>query len=345
MANMLTRLKTDFRLSIITLLGASALLGITPFAVMRFLQGDLVAGGIDTTILLSISGGMVYAWITGDTRRSGMVLATVACSGAVMVAAVVGEVGLFWLYPCLVTTFFLASPRMAGFLNLASISAMVGLGDVFQSDVQMWTFTATAVVVSAAAYVFAQRNDSQRHSLEHLATIDPLTGVKNRRSMDEELNLASAHAERTGLSYALVMLDIDHFKKINDEYGHGVGDGVLIDLATLIQHSTRKSDQLFRYGGEEFVLVLPGVDGAGLTAVMNNLQHTLRKKIRHPGGAISASFGVALRKPGERVENWLERADTALYEAKEAGRDRIVFSDAMPAANPDLSVGSTELVG
>jgi len=342
---MLKRLKADFRLSIITLLGASALVGITPFAVMRFLQGELVAGGIDTAILLSISVGMIYAWVTGDTRRSGAVLAFVASFGAVMVAAVVGDVGLFWLYPCLVTTFFLASPRVAGFVNLASIMSMVGLGDVFQSGVQMWTFTATAVVVSAAAFVFAQRNDSQRHSLEHLATIDPLTGVKNRRSMDEELNLASAHAERTGLSYALVMLDIDHFKKINDEYGHGVGDGVLIDLATLIQHSTRKSDQLFRYGGEEFVLLLPGVDGVGLTAVMNNLHHTLRKKVRHPGGAISASFGVALRKPGERVESWLERADTALYEAKETGRDRIVFSGAMPAANSNLSVGSPELAG
>ena len=341
---MLKRLKTDFRLSIITLLGASALLGITPFAVTRFLQGELVAGAIDTAILLSISIGMIYAWVTGDTRRSGAVLAFVASFGAVMVAAVVGEVGLFWLYPCLVTTFFLASPRIAGFVNLASIMAMISLGDVFQSGVQMWTFTATSVVVSAAAFVFAKRNDVQRHSLEHLATIDPLTGVKNRRSMDEELNLASAHAERTGLSYALVMLDIDHFKKVNDEYGHGVGDNVLIDLTTLVQQSTRKSDQLFRYGGEEFVLLLPGVDGAGLTAVMNNLQHTLRNKVKHPGGAISASFGVALRKPGERVERWLERADTALFEAKEAGRDRIVFSDAMPAANSDVSVGSPELV-
>ncbi|SHK09332.1 diguanylate cyclase (GGDEF) domain-containing protein [Marinobacter antarcticus] len=342
---MLKRLRTDFRLSIITLLGASALLGITPFAIMRFLQGNFVAGSIDTSILLSICGVMAYAWITGDTRRSGMVLAVIACSGAVAVAAVVGEVGLFWLYPCLVTAFFLVSPRIATFLNLVSIAAMTALGDVFQSDVQMWTFTATALVVSATAFAFAHRTDNQRERLEHLATIDPLTGVKNRRSMDEELNLAGAHAERSGLSYALVMLDIDHFKKVNDEYGHGVGDVVLVDLVTLIQQSTRKSDQLFRYGGEEFVLLLPGVDGAGLTAVMNNLQHIMRKKMRHPGGAISASFGVALLGPGESIESWLERADTALYEAKETGRDRVVFSDNMSAADADVSVGSPELAG
>lgn len=342
---MLNRLKTDFRLSIITLLGASALLGITPFAAMRFLQGNVVAGLIDTSILLIICSGMAYAWITGDTRRSGMVLAVIACSGAVAVAAAVGNVGLFWLYPCLVTTFFLVAPRVAALLNLTSIAAMMTQGDAFQSDVQMWTFTATAVVVSATAFAFAQRTNNQRERLEQLATIDPLTGVQNRRSMDEELNQAAAHAERTGVSYALVMMDIDHFKNVNDTYGHGVGDGVLVDLVTLLQQSTRKSDQLFRYGGEEFVILLPGVDGAGLSAVMNNLQHILRKQVRHPGGAISASFGVALLKHGEPVDDWLGRADSALYEAKELGRDRVVFSDNVPEPDANLSVGGTGSAG
>src|SRR5690554_1793135 len=341
--SMLKRLRTDFRLSIITILGTSALLGITPFAIMRFLQGNHVAGAIDTTIMLTILGGMAYAWITGDTRRSGMLLAVIACSGAVVVAMVVGEVGLFWLYPCLVTAFFLVSPRVATFLNLSSIGAIVLHGDAFQDDIQKWTFMATALVVSATAFAFAQRTDNQRERLEHLATIDPLTGVKNRRSMDEELDLAAAHAERTGIPYALVMLDIDHFKKVNDEYGHGVGDEVLIDLVTLIRHSTRKYDQLFRFGGEEFVLLLPGVDGEGLLSVMNNLQHVLRKKMKHSGGAITASFGVALLKHGESGESWLERADAALYEAKETGRDRVIFSDTMPTYDSDQPSDKPEL--
>lgn len=327
---MLNRLKTDFRLSIITLLGTSAFLGITPFAAIRFWQGNVLAGLIDTSILVFICAGMAYAWITGDTRRSGVVLAVIACAGAVAVAAAVGEVGLFWLFPCLVTTFFLANPRLATLLNATSIVAMVAQSDVFQSDIQMWTFAATAVVVSAAAFAFAQRTNDQRERLEQLATIDPLTGVQNRRAMNEELGEAAAHAERTGMSYALVMMDIDHFKKINDTYGHGVGDSVLVDLVTRVQQSTRKSDQLFRYGGEEFVLLLPGVDGAGLSAVMNNLQHIVRKKVKHPGGAISASFGVAVLRHSEHVGSWLERADSALYEAKKMGRDRVVFSGNMP---------------
>ncbi|WP_414674598.1 GGDEF domain-containing protein [Marinobacter sp.] len=327
MQRILYRLSTDFRLSIITLLGASAVLGITPFAVMRFLQDNLLAGLVDTTILLGICGGVVYAWLTGDTRRSGLVLAVTACGGAVMVGMVVGEPGLFWLYPCLVTTFFLAHPRIAIVLNIASVLALMIHGEAFRSSIQMWTFAATTVVVSACAYVFAHRNHNQRQRLEHLATIDPLTGIKNRRSMDQELDLAAANAERTGLPCALALLDIDHFKKINDEHGHGVGDEVLVDMVTLLQQNTRKSDQLFRFGGEEFVLLLSGVDGVSLKAVMSNLQQVLRKYMTHPGGSVTASFGVAQLIHGESVESWLGRADTALYEAKESGRDRIVFAE------------------
>lgn len=145
----------------------------------------------------------------------------------------------------------------------------------------------------------------------------------------------AANAERSGLPYALVLLDLDHFKKINDEYGHGVGDEVLTELVALLESNTRRSDQLFRYGGEEFVLLLPGVDGVNLRAVMNNLQQVLRKYMKHPGGPVTASFGVALLGHGESVESWLARADNALYTAKETGRDRIVYAEDIGQPMPE----------
>ncbi|TKV69092.1 GGDEF domain-containing protein [Marinobacter panjinensis] len=331
---MLYRLKTDFRLSIITLLGISALLGISPFAVMRFAQGNMLAGIVDTTIMLAITVGMVYAWVTGDTDRTGLAMAIVACAGAVTVGALVGEPGLFWLYPCLVSSFFLTEPRYAIFINLAAVLALMVHGAAFSSTIQMWSFSATAVVVSCCAYVFAHRNENQRERLEHLATIDPLTGVKNRRSMDEELAMAAASAARTGIAYGLVLLDIDHFKKINDEHGHSVGDDVLTEMVALIEQNIRKSDQLFRFGGEEFVLLMSGVDETGLRAVMHNLQHIMHKFLKHPGGKVTASFGVALLKNGETPDDWLARADEALYKAKASGRDQIVYADDVSAQGP-----------
>ncbi|MFV8572118.1 GGDEF domain-containing protein [Marinobacter sp. SBS5] len=324
---MLYRLKNDFRLSIVTLLSGSAILGITPFAIMRFLDGNLLAGFIDLGILVVLSGSLIYAWVTHDTYRSGIFLAIASCTGAVVVGILVGEVGLFWLYPCLVTTFFLAPSRVAAALNLVSVLAMMTVENAFTSSVQMWTFVASTTIVSACSYVFALRNKEQRERLEQLATIDPLTGVKNRRSMDQELDLAAANAERTGLSYALVILDIDHFKKINDEYGHGVGDNVLRDLVGLIEENTRRTDLLFRFGGEEFVVLFPGVDEDNLKTVVANLQQGLRRSLKGPGGPVTSSFGVAVLRHGESVTSWLSRADHALYRAKESGRDRVVYGD------------------
>ncbi len=323
---MLYRLKADFRLSIITLLGASAILGITPFAVFRFLQGNLLAGLIDIAILAVIVGSVTHAWVTGRTDRSGLFLAVMTSSSAVVVGALTGEPGLFWLFPCLVTSFFLTSPRLAIVINLSAITLMMAQTEIFRSLVQMWSFAAGAVVVSACAYVFAFRNESQRERLEHLATIDPLTGVRNRRSMDEELAWAVNNASRTGGTYSIAMLDIDHFKQVNDKYGHGVGDDVLVSMVALIQQNTRRTDRLFRYGGEEFVLLLPATDGEGLKTVLNNVQQVLRKHLRHPGGTVTASFGVATLMTRESVDSWLARADAALYRAKESGRDCIIYS-------------------
>ena len=179
---MLYRLRTDFRLSIITLLGASAILGITPFAVMRFMQGNVLAGLMDSSILLGILAAVVYAWVTGDTRRSGLASAVIACSGAVAVGTVVGEPGLFWLYPCLVTTFFLANPRIAVVLNISSVLVLMVHGGAFRSDVQMWSFASTAFVVSACAYVFALLTSVYINDAENLRILD-FVDLRSPRSL------------------------------------------------------------------------------------------------------------------------------------------------------------------
>lgn len=324
---MLHRLKNDFRLSIIALLGVSAVFGVTPFAVLRFIQGNSVAFVIDVLILAGVALAFTHAWRTGDTGRAGLLMACVATYGAVMVGMLVGDPGLFWLYPCLVTTFFLTLPRVALGVNVSAVVLMVLFGDAFRSQEHMWSFIATTAVVTACAYAFAHRNGDQRRRLEHLATIDPLTGVKNRRSMDQELAMAAANTDRMGLPQTLAMLDIDHFKQINDEYGHVAGDYILTELVELIESHTRRYDQLFRFGGEEFVVLLPGVAGDDVKTVMTNLQQLLRRRVKSPGGQVTISYGVATLQTGESVESWLTRADSALYQAKEGGRDRIVYAD------------------
>ena len=171
----------------------------------------------------------------------------------------------------------------------------------------------------------AQNMQSER--LEQLATVDPLTGVKNRRSMDEELNLAAAHAERTGLPYALAMLDIDHFKKINDQYGHDVGDQVLVQTAKRFTQFIRKADAVIRTGGEEFMILLPNTEESqGLLVAQKLCNHIADNtyELSEIEVDITCSFGLSCTQSIARFDETVKAADALLYKAKAAGRNRVV---------------------
>lgn len=178
-----------------------------------------------------------------------------------------------------------------------------------------------------------------------LASRDPLTGLLNRRYMLEFLQLEQRRCLRGGHSMTLAVLDIDHFKSINDRYGHGVGDAALQAFATQVQAHIRSSDVFSRWGGEEFVLLLTDtqVDGAMLTlqrvckAVQNTVLTEGPVDLR-----MTVSIGFAEHIAGEPIELTLDRADKALYSAKRAGRNQVVQGTCMPAMQPASSVSEKQ---
>jgi diguanylate cyclase (GGDEF)-like protein len=159
--------------------------------------------------------------------------------------------------------------------------------------------------------------------LDRLASTDKLTGAWNRRRFEETVETEMDRLRRYGQRLSLMILDVDHFKKINDDYGHPVGDQVLVDLSNTIRSSLRASDSLTRWGGEEFVILCPNTTAK----IVSNLAERLRKKIATVNfkevGNITVSFGVAECGPSETWEQWLHRADEALYLAKSGGRDQV----------------------
>lgn len=161
------------------------------------------------------------------------------------------------------------------------------------------------------------------------AQTDPLTGISNRTHMTLQLDQLLAQ----GQSFALVLLDLDHFKRINDQYGHPAGDEVIRDFARHLQASTRRGDGCGRVGGEEFMLLLPGVDAAQAQSIVQRLLQTVRHAhplpLDAPELSYSASAGLALCQPQEDAARLYHRADCALYRAKEAGRDRLVCDDGL----------------
>ena len=168
--------------------------------------------------------------------------------------------------------------------------------------------------------------------LERLASTDELTGVANRRAIEEALRRDLARADRDATPMSVILIDVDHFKSVNDTWGHATGDAVLSALGKLMRQLLRASDVAGRWGGEEFLCILPNTDSQGATVVAERLRTTLPlNTVAGPRGPVqvTASFGVAsVRGPGCRNagEGLMRRADSALYSAKEQGRDRVVLS-------------------
>ena len=159
--------------------------------------------------------------------------------------------------------------------------------------------------------------------LRALSITDSLTGIHNRRYFQDRLKAEMVRLNRSSGALSLIMLDIDHFKRINDQYGHGVGDGVLQELCKRIGQRVRRTDVFCRLGGEEFVVLCPNTDGEQAYSLAMELWQSLRNAPMTPVGIVTASFGVASWRIDEGIDGLLLRADSAVYVAKQAGRDRV----------------------
>ena len=334
------RIKEDFRLSIITLIGVFAAPGIALMALIRYRQGSVIGVALDLGLVLFIIAIVVHAWRSGNTRVTGIVAAVGTCAGAVAATMVNGLDALLWLYPCLMVSFFLTRPPEAFLINATSVFVLIVFYEI-DRIVAVEPFVITALMLTICSYIYAHRANTHQERLSSLNFLDPLTGTKNRRAMDEELNSAIANFDRTGTGYALAMLDIDHFKAVNDQYGHDVGDSILTGLVDIVQSIIRPYDQIYRYGGEEFFILFEDVDATSQKAVINKLHQAIRAQLQTPDGrSVTVSFGVAWLKVGMSQKQWQQQADQAMYEAKAAGRDTVVYwlYEAVPSAERLTSI-------
>ena len=199
-------------------------------------------------------------------------------------------------------------------------------------------------VLGVAGWVLGRKEDrlaSRNQSLaeltarlQALSTTDPLTGIPNRRALDERIDNEFERSKRYGASLAVVMIDLDRFKGLNDKHGHAAGDAVLREVAHILDVEKRRGDTVARYGGEEFVALLPHADAAAAQAWAERVRMRLATTVVELGRVMlrtTASFGVAaIDRRGDLAgsESLLESADRALYQAKERGRNRVVVADA-----------------
>jgi diguanylate cyclase (GGDEF)-like protein len=165
--------------------------------------------------------------------------------------------------------------------------------------------------------------EEKNQRLEGLASTDLLTGLANRRHFDEVVQAEMHRSSRHGQPLSLMMLDIDHFKRVNDTFGHSIGDRVLQQVADCTRGAVRPYDCLARWGGEEFIILMPNTSLASAAILAERIRESIAAMTTDPVGQVTASLGVAEYLPPSTLGPWLDRADQALYRAKREGRNRV----------------------
>jgi len=230
---------------------------------------------------------------------------------------------IFWSYAFTVGFYLLLEKRLSVIMNIIWV--------LINGSIAFYLFPfelALIYMLSLATCGFGIEIQSAilyRHeqNLKDLALRDPLTNALNRRAMMQELDKADALHKRYNTSASIIMIDIDHFKAINDNYGHQEGDTVLINFVATLSRRLRSTDSFFRHGGEEFTVLLQSTNLKDAASIADSYCELIRETHLSTKVAITVSCGVAEAKRGESVVNWLNRCDTALYNAKSAGRDCI----------------------
>lgn len=303
------------------ILSAAGALGVAPFAVMRWMTGDWLIATIDSVIVVGFAVLGTFVYRTHRVRGASIAIATLCVAGTLITVYVRGPQQIFWAYPSLMAAFYLLKPKEA--ISLTLVMVAVGLPAMLESFELFRTSTIaiTVIVTAAFAYAFSEINHRQRALLMALATKDPLTGAGNRRALETKLAELVATFSRRPLPVSLILIDLDHFKAVNDSHGHATGDQILKRITQIVNLRIRVSDGLYRIGGEEFVVVVDGQDLDKARALAEQLRTLVEANELAPNSKVTISLGVAELKEGESSAAWLRRADDALYRAKRAGRN------------------------
>ncbi|GGB37874.1 hypothetical protein GCM10011502_08890 [Oceanisphaera marina] len=184
-------------------------------------------------------------------------------------------------------------------------------------------------ILMRAISTLNERLTKANRSLEELACTDALTQVWNRYRIEQAIERDIQLGEQLGQPSVLLLLDVDFFKSINDQYGHEVGDAVLVTLADILRHSLRETDSLGRWGGEEFVILASGCSLSDGQALAERIRTAVSDMQFDQAGTVTLSIGVSQWQPGDQRSQWVDRADQAMYAAKQGGRNRVVIEAAL----------------
>ena len=304
---------------------ATCLLGIvgaTPFTIYRLINGDHLLAFLDACLVIGLSACFYCVLKTRKVEIPATLVGMVSLGVMVGIVHVKGPSNVYTIFPVIMATFCLLTARAAAILNIIAMFLLFPAFYGVLSTYEIVIIYTSIIVLSLFAYFFTLITSQQQFKLTRLAARDGLTGVWNRRTLDIALNQILLNYEVKPFNASLIIMDIDHFKSINDKYGHGIGDEILQKFAKLLSSIAGMSGQVYRYGGEEFVLVAEGVCVKDAEVLAETIRLRVENSQFLEEQKVTISLGVSQLKQGFTEEQWVTSADDALYLAKNQGRNQ-----------------------
>lgn len=247
-----------------------------------------------------------------------------------------GNVAVFWAYPTMLAFYWVHSRKIAQhivplFFVCVCLSVVFWLPPDYAVRI-----TVTLLLMGIFFHIASGLMEQQYQDVIRLSITDHLTGAYNRRFMDSKIDELIERQKRFHASATMISLDVDHFKTINDHFGHSSGDKVLVEIVKLLTSRVRVLDKVCRSGGEEFVILLPDTTEQAAYAIAEDIRRSISDSQLINPSTITISCGIAALRPGDSRDSWLKRSDNALYQAKADGRNKVVITSSKAK---DLLVG------
>ena len=318
---MIKRTTSETMLLILSALSAFL---ITPFVYLRFHEGDYIVALIDALIIVILIAFFIFVYITRRVETAKLLLASFLAVAIATVVIIRGLPHLYWLYPAVIAFYYILPERFAGLICLFAITVISIQIYPQISLIDFVTIVMSLLLTSLFSFMIFSNYRKTNEKLTLLATIDPLTLCGNRRALDDRLLNILSDQKRQVSPVCLLLFDLDLFKQVNDKCGHAIGDQVLVEISELLSNHTRALDTLYRYGGEEFLIVPLKITLTEAVVVAEKLRVLVEQHQFVNDVLLTISVGVAAYHPYESAETWIHRADSALYLAKKRGRNQVV---------------------
>tara|TARA_R110002050_G_scaffold161403_2_gene291036 strand:+ start:1299 stop:2258 length:960 start_codon:yes stop_codon:yes gene_type:complete len=304
-------------------LTALATLIVGLFAIIRWLNNDIPIAIIDLIISVTMAMLFVYILITRKVDITKLLFAIFLVIASAASIATKGQLQVYWVYPVIITIYYLIPAKVATVLCAVLITTVSFIISTESNLINVLTILLTTAMTSAFSFIMFRSYEKKIVDFEALATIDQLTSTGNRRALDKKLLDVIASQHRQAYDMCLILIDLDNFKYINDNYGHAIGDNVLITTCNLIKQYTRVLDSLYRFGGDELIIMPLNMSLDSAKQRAEKIRYIVENHIFEYDIKLTLSIGVAEYRTNDTPEKWVSRADNLLYKAKEAGRNRV----------------------